>query len=202
MRSEGLLSFPVCEMGLGPDPRCPVESQAPSVSGRSLGTCPASVPAPAAAPCEARVFFTHSQSLIKQIIGSHRMTNSLPHQSHPPALPAAHHPPAGPGQVLCTASLSEKQNSWVCHPGSAGVRVLPPEPGARALGRPLPEWLGTAQESSGSGAACQALGGSAELEGRKLPWASGCFPSVSGLSLHICEMGLPLALPSMALPAS
>lgn len=47
------------------------------------------VHAPAAAPSQVGVFFTHPQSLIKQIIGGHRMTHSLRALSYLPAPPSS-----------------------------------------------------------------------------------------------------------------
>lgn len=53
---------------------------------------PEEAPARTAAPLQTEVFFTRSRSLVKQIIGGHRMTHSLRALSHLPALPSRQTP--------------------------------------------------------------------------------------------------------------
>ena len=80
---------------------------------------PEEVPALTAAPLQMEVFFTRSQSLIKQIIGGHRMTHSLRALSHLPALPSSRTPtwrltvPSGEGQFRRETGLGRKGDEVV-----------------------------------------------------------------------------------------
>lgn len=80
-------------------PRYQAETQASQLGGfqQKQGTCPAHPP-PAEAPSPGRVVFTHSLSLIKQIIGGHRMTNSLRASDSPCALSSSSAPACGAGR--------------------------------------------------------------------------------------------------------